>query len=54
MKYSAIIPHWYRVNDTAILIDQRYALVGHYKPINNQIHREHIRQAEKATQEVKR
>lgn len=54
MRYNAIIPYWYMVKGTAILIDDSHRLIGSFEPLGNQIHREHIRQAEKATQEVKR
>lgn len=51
MRYANIIPHWYRVEDTCILIDQRYKLIGHFKKVGNQMHREHIRQAHIDTQD---
>lgn len=54
MKYNNIIPHWYNVKGTHILIDQKYALVGHYQSIVNQIHRDTNRQSENKPQEDKR
>ena len=54
MKYSAIIPHWYGVKGTMLLIDEAYNAIGHVEKVGNQIHREYIRQAKKKPQEVKR
>lgn len=54
MKYADIIPHWYRVNDSYVLIDQEFKRVGDLKRIGNQIHWELLRQAENKQQEVKR